>query len=229
MSKKTILLSTLFVTLVTPLFAGDIVDRIVATVNGVAILQSDWDQAVSYEAFVEGRSVEQSTPDQRKAALDRLIDQELIRQQVRASDISVASAADVQQRIAQIRKQHTEAPNDASWRAQLQRYGLNETDLATKVAGELNELRAVDFHLRPSVEIDPRSVEAYYQQKLLPELRQTGAKDVPLDEVAPKIRELLAQQKMNDLLVNWLKNLRSESRVDTSFAASIGNAGGGGF
>jgi len=38
-------------------FAGEIVDRIVATVNGHIILQSEWEDALFYEAFVAGRSL----------------------------------------------------------------------------------------------------------------------------------------------------------------------------
>ena len=77
MIKFSIPLCTLFLLLMSsPARAGDIVDRIVATVNGHAILQSDWEDALHYEAFIAGHSSEQLTPTERKAALDRLIDQE---------------------------------------------------------------------------------------------------------------------------------------------------------
>src|ERR1700745_58088 len=62
-------------------YAGDVVDRIVATVNGHVILQSDWDDAVRFEAFMEGRPLGQVTDQDRGRALDRLIDQELLREQ----------------------------------------------------------------------------------------------------------------------------------------------------
>lgn len=227
MRRKIVISAMLAAALATAAWAGEVVDRIVATVNGKAILQSDWDLAVAYEAFVEGRAPRDLGWEQRKAALDRLIDQELIRQQVKAVDYLPASAAEVEQRIADIRKGRPEALNEGSWRDLLGQYGLTEDDLREKVAGELNELRAVDSHLRPTVQIDPHSIEAYYQQKLLPELRQAGAQEVPLQQVAPKIKELLAQQKINDLLVTWLKSLRSESSIHT--APDVSNSGGGGF
>ena len=37
--------------------AGEVIDRIVATVNGRIILQSDWDEALCYEALLNGRSL----------------------------------------------------------------------------------------------------------------------------------------------------------------------------
>jgi len=73
----------------------------------------------------------------------------------------------------------------------------------------------VDSRLRPNVVIDSKSIESYYNQELLPQLRQSGAEQVPLAEVTPKIKELLTQQKMNQMLVAWLQDLRSESRIRT--------------
>jgi parvulin-like peptidyl-prolyl isomerase len=227
MAKK--LLHSGFVILVTAALAcaGSVIDRIVATVNGRIVLQSDWDEAVSYEAFVNGHRLDQLTLQDRKAALDRLIDQELIRQQIRAADFQHPSAAEIDHRVGEIRKQHTEAVDEVTWRAALQLYGLSESELRDKVAAELDELRMVDAHLRPSVQVDNPSVEAYYREKLLPELRASGEREVPLVEVAPQIKELLAQQKMNDLLITWLRSLRAESNIHTAFESST--TGGGGF
>jgi hypothetical protein len=206
---------------------GEVVDRIVATVNGHPILQSDWDEATAYETFADGRSPGSATLDQRKAALDRLIDQELVREQIENGDFQHASSDDVERRVQEIRKVHAEASDPDRWRAALQRYGLSESELREKVAVELEEMRAIDAHLRPGVQIDSRSVESYYHEKLLPELRQSGAVEVPLEQVAPKIRELLAQQRINDLLANWIRTLRSESDIRTP-SVSGGRSGGGG-
>ena len=75
-------------------------------------------------------------------------------------------------------------------------------------------MRLVDARLRlPNVSVDSKSIESYYNQQLLPQLRQSGAKEVPLAEVTPKIKELLTQQRMNELLVAWLQNLRSGSEI----------------
>ena len=54
--------------------AADVIDRIVATVNGHIILQSDWDEALCYEALLTNRTLAQFTDDDRRAVLDRLID-----------------------------------------------------------------------------------------------------------------------------------------------------------
>ena len=198
--------------------AGEIIDRIVATVNGHIILQSDWDDALCFEAFTAGHSVQQMTASDRKAALDRLIDQELLREQMRASDFRHATDAEVASRIQEIRKQYPGAESDQGWHGLLSRYALSADDLKKRVAMELDLLRLVDARLRPGVEIDSKVIESYYSQELLPQLRQSGAKEVSLAEVTPKIKELLTQKKLNQLLTSWLENLRAGSEIHSDNA-----------
>ncbi len=213
-----------------PATAGDIIDRIVATVNGRAILQSDWDDAVCYEAFADGRALDQLTAADRNATLARLIDQELLRQQMQSSEFQHATREEVEKRIQEIRQRYAGTQIEQSWRAALERYGLTEKELESRVALQLDVLRLADTRLRPAVQIDTRSIESYYQETLIPQLRQAGAGEVPLAEVTPKIKELLTQQKMNSLLAAWLQALRAGSkiRIQTAFSQSRGGEAAGG-
>jgi peptidyl-prolyl cis-trans isomerase SurA len=198
-----------------PARAGDVLDRIVATVNSQIILQSEWQDAVRYEAFVGGRALDQLQAGDRKAALDHLIDQELLREQMRSSGFPHASSEEVDKSIQEIRKQYAGAESEADWLAALGRYGLTENELKRRVALQVDLMSLVDARLRPNVIIDSKSIESYYNQELLPQLRQSGARQVPLAEVTPKIKELLTQQKMNQMLVAWLQELRSGSDIST--------------
>lgn len=201
-----------------PARASDIIDRIVATVNGHAILQSDWEEAIRYEAFIDGRQLDKLTADDRKATLDRLIDQELLREQVRSS-ASQAKNTELEQRIQEIRKLYPGAETEQGWRARLERYGLNEKELKNRVAQQLNLMQMVEARLRPGIQVDLSSIELYYQERIVPQLRNSGAKQVALAEVSTKIKELLTQQKMNDLLGSWLQTLRAASQIRTSAAS----------
>jgi hypothetical protein len=207
-----------------PAAAGDILDRIVATVDNHIILESDWADALRYEAFVSGRTLDQLRAEDRKAALDHLIDQELLREQMRASGFPHASSEEVDKSILEVRKQHPGAESEAGWQAALQRYGLTEKEVKKRMALQVDLMGLVDARLRPNIVIDSKSIESYYNQELLPQLRQAGAKQVPLAEVSPKIKELLTQQKMNQMLVAWLEDLRSGSRIrtETGSAESAG-------
>lgn len=191
--------------------AGQIIDGIVAKVNKTAILLSDWDEAIRYEAFVDGKPLNKLTDEDHKATLDRLIDQELLRQQL-VNGIHVR-AERVDAKIAEIRKLYPGAESEAGWKAALQRYGLTEAQLKEHLKVQIAVLRMVDERLRPGVQVDSHSVETYYREKFLPELRQKGAQDVPLASVAPKIQEVLAQERVDELLTAWLRNLRAQSEI----------------
>jgi len=196
--------------------AGEVIDRIVATVNGHIILQSDWDDALRFEALLSGRSPEQFTDDDRRAVLDRLIDQELLAEQMKSNLFRHASAEEAAREIAEARKLYPEASTDEGWQAVLARFGLSENVLMAHVEQQIDLMRLVDAHLRPSVQIDSKSIEAYYRDKFVPQLKQSGESEVALADVSGKIRELLTQEKVNELMVSWLQSLRSESRVSVS-------------
>ncbi|SRR5579883_2311253 len=209
------LLAGLFFLMASSAFGGEILDRIVATVNGQIILQSDWDDALRYEAFMGMRSLQDLTPAERKEALDRLIDRELLREQMKSSDAPRASEADVAKRITEIRKQYPGAESDDGWQKVLDEHQVTEAELKARVAMILEINSLVDARLRPSVNIDSASIERYYNQELLPQLQQQGSGTVPLAEVTPKIKELLTQEKVSELLVAWLQNLRAGSDIRT--------------
>jgi len=215
-----------FLALAFPTGAAEVIDRIEATVNGHIILQSDWEDAVRYEAFSGGRPLDHLTAEDRKSALDHLIDQELLREQLRAPEYPHASPEEVANRVAEIRKQYPHTETEPGWHALLDSYGLSEGDLNNRVAAQLDLMSLVDSRLRPSVNIDSKSIESYYQQELLPQLHQSGAQSVPLADVSGKIKELLTQRKITQLLTTWLQNLRARSQI-RSKALTAGPGGRG--
>jgi len=214
--------------LLTTTFAAgaELIDRIVATVNGHIILLSDWEDSLRYEAFSSGRPLDRMTAADRRSALDHLIDQELLREQLKDSDVLHPSSEEVAQRVAEIRKQFPEAETELGWRKLLDSYRLSEENLKRRVAAELDLMRLVDARLRPSVTVDFKSIESYYSEELLPQLRQSGGQNVPLADVTAKIKELLTQKKISQLLTAWLQDLRagSEIRAEPLAAASGGRS-----
>jgi len=193
--------------------SAEVIDRIVATVNGHVILQSDWDEALCYEALLSNRTLDQFTDDDRRAVLDRLIDQELLRGQMKSADFPHATDAEVAARVAEARKQYPQAISTEAWQGLLDQFHLAEKDLVAHVREQIDLMRLVDARLRPAVEIDSKSIETYYREQFVPKLKQSGASEVPLAEVSNKIRELLTEQKVSQLLVSWLQTLRSEGQV----------------
>ena len=194
------------------LLRGEIVDRIVATVNGQPILQSDWDIAMRCEAFLDQRAL-QFTPEAARASLDRLVDQELLRQQIRSFQLQPVGEDRLRTRLEEIRHQIPGAASDAGWQAALNRYGLTQSEIEERMADQMEILRFIDVRLRPTVHVDRRSIEAYYNDTLLPQLKEKGAKQVALAEVSAKIEEILSQQILNSLLADLLRDLRQQGEI----------------
>src|SRR5580693_4727141 len=101
------------------LASAEVIDRIIATVNGHVILQSDWDEGLCYEALLSNRNLAQFTEDDRRAVLDRLIDQELLREQMKSADFPHATDAEVAARIAAARTQYPQATSSDAWQTLL--------------------------------------------------------------------------------------------------------------
>lgn len=203
----------LCVVLTVPCLAADTVDRVVANVNGNVLLQSDWEQELAFESLLSARPVDSFTSAEREAALDRLIDRELLREQVRPSEATPNDQ--VVARVAAVRKLHAEAATDDGWRMVLQRHGLTQAALEKRLGEEIQLMKLVEARLRPSIQIDQHTVETYYHDELLPQLKRSGGREVALPEVFGHIKDLLAEKRLNQLLSGWLASLRSASHIQT--------------
>jgi hypothetical protein len=191
---------------------GEIIDRVVATVNGQPILQSDWEVAMRCEALLDQRPL-QFTPESARGTLERLVDQELLRQQIRSFQLKPADESQVRSRLEEIRKQIPGAVGEEGWKAALDRYGLTQKEVEDRVADQVEMLRFIDIRLRPTVHVDRRNITAYYNEKLLPELKEKGATPVPLAEVSQQIEEILSQQLIDAQLAELLRDLRQQSDI----------------
>ena len=224
--KYTAVVSLLFLAIALALPAsGEVIDRIVATVNGHIILQSDWNDALRFEALLSARSLSDFNEQERRDVLDRRIDQELLSEQMKSASFPHASESEAADQVAAARKLYPEASTDDGWNAVLGKFGVTEKALLSHVREQIDLMRLVDAHLRPTIQIDSKSVEAYYRDKFVPQLKQSGADEVPLADVSAKIRELLTEEKVNELMVSWLQSLRSESTV--SMLGTEGSPGEG--
>ena len=61
---------------------AEVIDRVVATVNGHPILQSDVDETVRFDALLDDKPVSGISGADVEATLQHLTDQELLRQQM---------------------------------------------------------------------------------------------------------------------------------------------------
>lgn len=206
---------SIFVVLLLPvaigLHAGELLDRVVATVNTHVILQSDWDDEIHFEAFMSGRRPEDMTAEKRKAALDRLIDQEILRDQMRMTDLRPAGVEAIKKQIEDLKSEQLREHSGQSWASTLSQYQLTDKIVEDHVAAELEELQLVDLRFRPSVQISDADVQKYYREQIVPKL--PASDPLSLNDAKPKIKQILVQEKINQLLSSWLETLRAQAQI----------------
>ena len=209
-------------------FAGEVIDGVIATVNRKPILQSEWDDAVRYEAFMQQKALRAVTEGDRVSALERLIDRQLLESQMSDASRFVPSRDEVRVSLARLREQIPGAKDNPAWQKMLSSYALKERDIEAGLRSETQMMNFIEVRLRPSVHVQPEEVEAYYRAQVLPDMEKLGVKVVTLQELEPRIREVLVQQHIDQLLDTWLHNLRQQTPVHSSIPlpARISAAGG---
>lgn len=190
---------------------AEVVDRTIAVVNGHIITWSDLDEQMRFEALENQRPLRELTAEERRTAFDHLVQNWILRDQMQG--MFPAADEDVEAHIAQLREAWHVQNDPAKWNSLVESYGLTAEALRKLVANQLETLRFLEFRVRPLVRVTRQEVEEYYRTTLTPQIEAKGETPEPVQKLAPKIRELLVQQKMNVELDKWLANLRSQAQV----------------
>jgi peptidyl-prolyl cis-trans isomerase SurA len=201
----------------------DVLDRIAVTVNGRVILLSDWEDELRYESFMSGRQLGNATIEERNAALNHLVDQELLREQMRAADAKPIPAEQIQRQLETVKAEVLHDNPASSWQQVLSKYRLSENFIRGRITTELQQFQLVDSRFRPSIQVSQAEIEQYYKDQLVPKL--PVGDPVNLSDATPKIREILVQNKMNQMLSSWLESLRSQAQIKI-FGASVDASSG---
>lgn len=191
--------------------SAETLDRVVASVDSLAITQKDLETEYRFEQFLDGKKP-QAAPGAAAlvAARDRLVDQALLAEEAQRTQVHSA-ASQAEQELEEIRKSF---PNPQAFAAALQATGLTREDVLHRLRRRDRILKMVDQRLRPDAWVENAQIHDYYTQTFLPEFkkRHQGAPP-PLEKVEGQIREILTQKKMNQLLDAWLKELKSNHVV----------------
>jgi len=195
-----------------------VLDRAVAVVNKHVILASDLDDELRL-SVLDPNTIPRVELT-RQQALEQLISRALIEQQIRQQDMPAIepSQEDVNARLHEIR---TELPicvrqncaSDTGWKAFLAAHGLTEGRVEAYLRYRVEILRFVEQRFRQGIQISPQQIETYYHDTLLPQY-VPGETVPPLNQVAPRIQEILLEQQVNRMFDNWLTDLRRQGDVE---------------
>jgi hypothetical protein len=149
-----------------------------------------------------------------------LISRSLIEQQMRQEDIQAAepTQSDVDARLKEIRTElpacvHANCASESGWKAFLAAHGLTQQRVEASLRYRLQILSFIELRFRQGISVSEQDIAAYYHDTLIP-LYAKGEDKPPLEKVAPRIQEILLQQKVNVLFDEWLRNLRTQGEIE---------------
>jgi hypothetical protein len=207
---------------------AQVVDRMVAVVNKQVILESELDQAARVEFLLQGKPIAVLDQADRAAVLDRLIERSLLDQQIVNPAMLDPTPEELAAKVKEVRAgiHGAAGTSDAGWKAFLASYGLTQQDLEEQLTDQVRILRFIDLRFRGLVRVEKDAIETYYQEKFLPEIHKRNAAEPRLEEVSDKIEQILIEQRIGELLNNWLKTLRAQAHIEKMLPAPPPSAAG---
>jgi hypothetical protein len=176
--------------LLVPLLPGaDVVDRVAVVVGKSVITESEVRDCLRVTGFLNGEALDFS-PQARRAAAERLVDQQLLRNEMDASRMGLPTAAESDAVFQQFFREHFHDTN--SYAEALAKYGVTDQQVKEELTWQLALLRFTDLRFRSELTIPSESTAT-----------QSGA-----DRQAPPAANSVDQQ-----MEAWLKDARSNTRV----------------
>lgn len=178
-----------------------VVDRVAVVVGKTVFTQSEVDDEVRLNEFETGAPVDLSAA-MRKEAANRLIDQQLLRNEMAATAYEPPKT-DTDAAVRQFRQQHFHTM--AQYRETLARYGVSEGSLKQHLAWEVTAIAFANERFKPlTVPADTQSADREADAK-------TGAlNEHPHDAAAKARTDATANEDPMDA---WLKEQRANTRI----------------
>jgi peptidyl-prolyl cis-trans isomerase SurA len=194
---------------------GEVIDRMVAVVNGDMILESDVDEERRFEEIQPYRSVNNFTRDR---AIERLIDRTLILQQAALEPEDAVAEKELDAQLLTLRKDIPECKQyhcetDEGWQRFIADHGFTVEEFRDRWRKRMELLRFIAVRFRNGITISEDEIRTYYEKTMLPEYAKRGVTPPKMESISNRIEEVLLQQQVSALLEDWLKSLRAQGNV----------------
>ena len=195
---------------------GTVLDRILATVNDDVILESDVDEERRFESIQPYRGA--AAEFSRERAVQRLIDRALILQQAALQPEDAISDQDLNAQLAKLRKDipacgEYHCDTDEGWQKFLAGRGFTVEEFTDRWRKRMELLRFIEVRFRNGIRISDDEIKSYYEETMLPEYAKQKVTPPKLETISQRIEEVLLQQRVGNLLRDWLKSLRAQGSV----------------
>lgn len=188
-------------------------DRVVASIGNLAITEAQVEAEYRLEMFLDGKLVS-SPPDAAtfQRLRDRLIAQKLLEEEIATqSEGPTDPPARTAERLGEVRQRFGSLE---AFKSALRSLGVDEQKVEARIGAQEGQLRRIEERFRPLAWPERAEIEAYYRDVFVPEFARQNQAPVPsLNEIEGRIREILVERKIDDLLDKWLEEMKSSRRV----------------
>ena len=181
------------------------IDRIVARVDTDIILLSDVRALERYQQLVDGKS---ETDAQ---VLDRLIDQWIVRNEAETAQFPHPTPDAIDKGVERVQKSFT-SPEE--YETKKKEFGLTDADVRNMVASQLYLSNYLDSRFRPSIHIEAKDIQDFYEKAVIPRAQARGQEPPSLDAARDVIRDALIQRGIDEQSDRWLAESRSRIVVE---------------
>ena len=190
-------------------------DRVVAIVNGDLILASDVGAEQRFAAF---QPFSDPKPISQDELINRLIDRDLIQQQMALQPETPITDAEVDAELATLRKSIPKCAayhcdTDAGWEKFVADQGFDMQELKDRWRLRMAVLQFIEERFRMGIRILQSDIDDYYQKTMIPAYEKEKTAPPPEASIADRIQEILLQQQVDKLLDDWLASLRAQGSV----------------
>jgi len=188
---------------------ADVVDRIAATVNDVAIPESDVRKAMIVSALQpEAGEVPGSF---RSRILDALIDQHLQYEDARRFGSAAPDAAEIGAAMSRLdNRLRAEGKDPAS---EFTVAGLTREEVRASLERQLLIQRYLKERFNPVALADEERAREEYEKFYVPERRAAGLAVAPFESVLEEVRKRAQERSFTDETEKWRRDLRQKARV----------------
>jgi hypothetical protein len=191
---------------------SEVIDRVAVAFDRKVITDSAIREQIRITAFLNEEPVS-FAPAVRRRAADQLLEQALIRREMEISRYPVPDETEMPSILAQFRKEHY--PAASLFEKKLAEYGITEKQLARALLDQAAILRFIELRFRPGIAVGDGEIEIHYREQFVPQWeKQNPGKPVPdLEDARDRIEQVLAAQRVDQALDQWLRETRNQARV----------------
>jgi peptidyl-prolyl cis-trans isomerase SurA len=195
---------------------GELLDRVIAVVNGDLVLESDVEEEKRFAVFQPLRNA--GSDYSRASAIERLINRALILQQLKLQPQPPITDKALDTELTQLRNAIPECKpyhceTDAGWEKFVADQGFTMPEFRERWRHRMEVLRFIEQRFRMGIRISPEEIKTYYDKTLVPQYAKQKVTPPKLETISERIQEVLLQQQVGSLLGDWLKSLRVQGSV----------------